>query len=1050
MNLSKLAVKRPVTTMMMVLVVVLLGLISLSGLPIDLMPEIEIPVAIVMTSYSGAGPQEVENLVTDRVEDALATVSNIDSINSISSEGNSIVIAQFNTGTDMDFATLEMREKVDLVKGALPDDTTEPMVLKLDPNSMPIIQIAISSDVDLGGLQSLAEDELEQRFERIEGVASVSIGGGVEEEIEILVDQKSLSTYGLNINGLSQLISSSNINLPAGTVKKGREELSVRAVGEFKNIEELRDIPITLPTGQVILLRDIADVNLVNKEIKSISRAKGVNSLNMSMQKQSGSNTVKVADSINKEVESIKEEYPHINIEVVFDSSTMVTDSINNVVNNVLIGGLFAVLVLYIFLKSIRTTLIVGVSIPISLIASFILLYFNGITLNMMTLGGLALAVGMLVDSAIVVLENIYRYSKEGYSKEAAAIEGAGEVGMAIVASTLTTIAVFLPIVFIDGMVGIIFKDFALTVALSLGASLLVALTLIPMLSSKMISVDLDEDKNKKKKKLDFIYRAFDSGLERVEERYRSLLTWGISHRKSVMLMAGIIFVTSMFSLVSVGMEFFPSMDEGSISIGLKLPLGSSIHEVNEIAEVIEGEIEKIEEVDLSFTSIGSSNNLASSASSNTGTININLVKIKERKRSTTEVTEEIREMVKDIPGAEISVEESSMGIGGGMGSGEPISIKVKGNNLDILEEISDDFKDIVESVEGTREVKTSLGDAVSELEVLVNKENAAAYGLTTGQIISSVRGGVTGNTITTLKVDGDETDIVMRVSGDYKEKLSDFEEMEIISPAGEIIPLSQLADISIIKAPVQISRENQERVVTVSSQIVGRDLGSVNGDIESKLKGYEFPDGYYYEVGGENEDMMEAFGQLVLALGLAIILIYMVMASQFESLVHPFIILFTIPLAFAGGALGLFITRTPMGVTAFIGVIMLSGIVVNNGIVLVDYINTLRREGKEMKEAIVIAGPIRLRPILMTTLTTVLGLIPLALGIGEGAETQAPMAIVVIGGLTLSTVLTLVFVPTLYTIIEDMSSKVKSKFNERFGELLGNKRDIVVEDEVE
>lgn len=1049
MNLSKLAVKRPVTTMMVVLVVVLLGIISLAGLPIDLMPEIEIPVAIVMTSYTGAGPQEVENLVTDRVEDALATVSNIDSINSMSSEGNSIVIAQFNTGTDMDFATLEMREKVDLIKGALPDDTTEPMVLKLDPNSMPIIQIAMSSDVNLLGLQSLAEDELEQRFERIEGVASVSIGGGIEEEIEILVDQNSLSAYGLNTNALNQLISSSNINLPAGTVKKGREELSVRVVGEFKGIDEIRDIPITIPTGQVILLRDIADVSLVNKEITSISRAKGINSLNMSIQKQSGANTVKVADSINAEIESIRKEYPHLNLDVVIDSSTMIKDSINNVVSNVLIGGIFAVLILYIFLKSIRTTLIVGLSIPISLIASFILLYFNGITLNMMTLGGLALAVGMLVDSAIVVLENIYRYAYEGYSKEEAAIKGAGEVGMAIVSSTLTTIAVFLPIVFIDGMVGIIFKDFALTVALSLGASLLVALTLIPMLSSKMLSVDLDEDKNKKKKKLDFIYNAFDRGLEKVEEKYKGLLIWGISHRKSVVFIAAGIFIASMLSLITVGMEFFPSMDEGLISISLELPLGSRISDVNEIAEVIESEIEGIEEIDLFFTSIGSSSNMISSGSSNKGTININLVKLKERKRTTTEVTEEIRAMVKDIAGAEISVEESSGGMGGGLGGADPISIKIKGNNLDVLEEISNDFKEIIESVEGAREVKTSLGDAVSELEVLVNKQNAAIYGLTTGQIISSVRGGVTGNKVTTLKLDGDETDIVMRVTGDYKEDLSDFEQMEIMAPSGESIALSQLADLSIITAPVQINREDQERVVTVNSQIVGRDLGSINMDIDKQLKEYDFPDGYYYDVGGENEEMMEAFGQLILALGLAIILIYMVMAAQFESLIHPFIILFTIPLAFAGGALGLFITRTPIGVTAFIGVIMLAGIVVNNGIVLVDYINLLRSEGKSVSEAIVIAGPVRLRPILMTTLTTVLGLIPLALGIGEGAEMQAPMAIVVIGGLTLSTVLTLVFIPTVYIIIEDFSSKVKSKFNERFGALLGNKRDILEEDEV-
>lgn len=1038
MGLSSLAVKRPVTTIMVVLVIVLLGIISLAGLPIDLFPEIEVPVAIVMTSYTGAGPQEIESLVTKRIEEAIATVGNIDTVNSVSSEGNSIVIAQFNTGTDMNFATLEMREKVDLIKGALPDDATQPMVLKIDPNSMPIMEIALSTKGDLAGLQTLAEDTIRQRFERIEGVASVGIGGGIVEEIEILVDQNSLSTYGLSINHLNQLISSANINLPGGTVKKGNQEFVVRVVGEFHSIDEIRNMPITLPTGEIISLRDIADVSLINKEITNISRANGQDSISISIQKQSGKNTVKVADLINKEIEKTRQDYPNINIDVVVDNSIMIKDSINNVINNVIIGAILAVIILYIFLKSIRTTLIIGLSIPISLIASFILLYFNGITLNMMTLGGLALAVGMLVDSAIVVLENIYRYGYEGYSKEEAAIKGAGEVGMAIVASTLTTIAVFLPITFIDGMIGILFKDFALTVTLSLGASLLVSLTLIPMLSSKMLIVDSGEGKSKKKKKLDFIYKALDGGMERIEERYKKLLIWGISHRKTVIIISIIIFIGSMASLATVGMEFFPSMDEGSISIGIKLPLGSRVNDVNEVAEIIEEKLTAIDEIDILFTSVGSSASVMSNSSgSNSGSISITLVKLKERNRSTVEVTEEIRGLMKDIAGAEITVGESSTSAMSG--GSDPISIKIKGDKLEVLEEISNDFKEIIESVEGTREVKMSLGDAVSEVEVLVNKENTAAYGLTTGQVVTAIRAGVTGTTATKFKDEGEEIDVVIRASGNLKEKLSNFEQMDILTPSGENIPLSQVAELSMEKGPIQINRERQERLVTVSSKIVGRDLRSVTLDIDKKLEEYEFPDGYYYDIGGENKDMMEAFSQMILALGLAIALIYMIMAAQFESLIHPFIILCTIPLAFAGGALGLFITGTPLGVTAFIGVIMLAGIVVNNGIVLVDYINILIAEGKEMREAIIIAGPVRLRPILMTTLTTVLGLVPLALGIGEGAETQAPMAIVVIGGLVLSTVLTLVFVPTLYTIFEDLASWVKSKFSRKTGTMVEN-----------
>ena len=1025
MNLSSFAVKRPVTITMMVLVVVIFGAISLAGLPIDLYPEIEIPVAIVSTSYSGAGPQEIENLITKRIEGAIATVGNIDTINSISSQGSSIVIAQFNTGTNMDFATLEMREKVDLVKGALPDDATQPMVIKIDPNSMPIVQIALSTNGSLSSLQSLAEDNFKQRFERLEGVASVDIGGGLTDEIEVSVDIARLSRYGLSINQLNQLLSAANTNLPGGVVENGEQDLTIRVIGEFNSIDEIRDMPITLNTGSIITLKDIAKVELKNKDITGISRTNGEDSINISIKKQSGKNTVQVADLVSREVEKLKKDYPDVKINIVIDTSTIIRDSINNVIDNVIVGSIFAIAVLYIFLKNIRSTLIVGVSIPISLIASFILLYFNKITLNMMTLGGLALAVGMLVDSAIVVLENIYRYRVEGYSKKEAAIKGAKEVGLSITASTLTTIAVFLPIVFVDGMVGILFKDFAMTVTLSLTASLVVALTFIPMLSSKILTID--DNTEGKKKRLDFIYKAFDNLFEKIENKYKSLLELGLKRRKTTIGISVIVFVLSVVSLAGVGMEFFPVTDEGSMTINISLPLGSNIYQVDEITKIVEEKITEIPEIDVIFANVTSGGFGSHSINTgNSGSISVNLVKLRERKRSTKEVAEEVRKITKDIPGAEITVTESSnMGMAG---SSAPVSISIKGDELEVLEKISNDFKDIIESVEGARDVKTSLSDAVPEVEIQVNKENAAIYGLTTSQIASAIRGGASGTIVAKYKDEGDELDIVVRATEDITESLSNLGQLDITTPSGINIPISQVADISIVKGPIQINREDQERVVTVTSQITGRDLRSISLDIEKELKNYEFPSGYSYKIGGENEQMIDAFKQLLLALILAIILIYMVMAAQFESLINPFIIMFTIPLAFGGGLLCLFITRKSFGVTAFIGIIMLAGIVVNNGIVLIDYINTLRQEGKERFEAITTAGPIRLRPILMTTLTTILGLVPLALGIGEGAEMQAPMAVVVISGLTLSTVLTLVFVPVLYTVFDDFSIKMKSR----------------------
>ena len=1028
MNISKISVKRPVTITMLVLIVVLIGAISFTELPIDLFPEIEVPVAIVATSYSGTGPQEMENLITRQIEGAISTVANIDTVSSISSEGSSIVIALFNFGVDMDMAALEMREKVDMVKGFLPEASDEPMVMKIDPNALPIVQISLSTEGDLEGLQNLAEDTFSQRLERIDGVASVDIYGGFSREVEIAVNQNELANYGLSSSQLAQLLSASNLSLPGGSVSRGDQDLSVRVTGEFESIEDIRNMPIPLSSGDVIRLGDIAAVDLVAEDINTISRTNGADSITMSIQKQSGRNTVQVSESIQREVERLQRDYPNTKIDVVLDTADFIVQSINTVAQNAILGSLLAVLILYIFLKNIRTTLIIGVAIPISLITSFILLYFNGITLNMMTLGGLALAVGMLVDSAIVVLENIFRFNSEGYSREEAAIQGASEVGMAITASTLTTIAVFVPIMFVEGIVGTIFRDFALTVTLSLAASLVVSLTLIPMLSSKIMKVS--EREKGKKRKLQPLYDAFDGIYERVDGTYRKMLSRSLHKRKLTLFIALAIFVGSIASLFVVGMEFLPSTDEGMINMSIGLPLGSDIDKVDEITKKVEEELLDIPELDIISTSIGGGNMMMGMGGGGDSSISMLLIPLSERDRSTAQVAEEIRRRVKEIPGAEISVSEASSTAM--IGSGNPINISIKGPELDELERISEDIKDLVESVNGTREVTTSLSDSMPEIQVLVNKEIAASYGLTAAQVATSVRNNAAGNIVTRLKQGGEEIDVVIRSVGGVTESMGSFQYMEIPTPTGTNIPLSQIADVTVEKGPTAINRENQERVVSVSSQIVDRDLNSIVTDVEARLQGYTMPDGYSYSIGGENEEMIDAFQQLGLALALAIVLIYMVMAAQFESLIYPFIIMFTIPLAFSGGALGLFLTGRSLGVTALIGVIILSGIVVNNGIVLIDYINTLRKQGMERREAIETAGPIRLRPILMTSLTTILGLIPITLGIGEGAELMAPMGSVVIGGLILSTVLTLVVVPVMYTILDDMSQKTKAKIRRK------------------
>ncbi|AOT69712.1 efflux RND transporter permease subunit [Geosporobacter ferrireducens] len=1030
MNLSSISVKRPVTIVMMTLIVVVLGVISLTRIPIDLMPKIEVPVAIVSTTYSGVGPQEIEELITRPLENAVATVSGIDSLQSISTEGSSLVIAQFDFGTDMDNVALEMREKVDMVKGMLPSDANTPMVMKIDPNAQPIIQLALTDGDDLAKLQTFAEDTVKPRLERLPGVASVSVTGGYTDQIEIAINQEKLTGYGLTVDQIAQVLRTENYSAPTGEVKTGAQKLTIRTTGEFKSLEAIQKLPVSLSGGSQVLLEDIATVTMKYKDETSISRTNGKRSINVSMQKQSGTNTVTVADKIAQELEKLKKEFPEVEIVTVMDQSTYIKDAIGNVSNSAMMGGILAVVVLYMFLRNLRTTFIIGVAIPVSVIATFILLFFNDITINMMTLGGLSLGVGMLVDNSIVVLENIYRYRQMGYSRVDAAVKGAQEVGMAVVASTLTTVAVFLPIAFVEGLVSILFKELSLTVAMSLGASLVISLTLVPMLSSKLLKVDTAEGKGRhgRFKLFNFLYDAFDKGFEKVESGYRKLLAGALNRRKTTVFVAFVIFAGSLASIAAVGMEFFPASDEGQISISIEMPNGYELENVDELTTKIEGMLEGIGEVETIFSNIGSSGNSFRGGGSNKASVYVMLKKMAERERSTIEVADEIREMIKDIPGAKLGVSASnSMSFSGG----SPVNIKIKGDDLDTLKKIGEDIKNIVMSVEGTREVKNSLEEGIPEVEIQVNRDVAVQYGLTAAQIASAVKGTVAGQTATKYRMNGEEIDVVIKGDSIFQESLSNLGQISVPSSRGSV-PLNQVARIAVVQGPISINREDQVRITQVNSQVFGRDLGSISRDIQAKLAQYPMPSGYTYELGGDNQQMIEAFQNLLLALGLAIVIMYMIMASQFESLIHPFTVMFSVPLAFSGGALGLFITGRTLSVTALIGVIMLSGIVVNNAIVLVDYINTRRAEGEERREAIINAGPIRLRPILMTTLTTVLGLLPLAIGIGEGAESQAPMATVVIGGLALSTLLTLVFVPVMYTLLDDFKNFIKRKILRR------------------
>jgi len=1012
--LAKFSVKKPVTITMLILIVIVIGVVSFSKLQIDLLPQMDLPYIMVQTNYQGAGPEEIESIISKPMEQTLSTVENIEAVISISSEGSSLLLMQFAYNTDMDEVMLQIRERVDVIKGFLPEGTSSPLALKLDPNALPIVQLAVSSKGDLHTTQKIAEDVISPRFERIEGTASASVTGGLDQEVEVMLKEEAVKGYNLSSSYIGQILMAENLNMPGGTVKKGNNELTVRTMGEFKSIEEIRNLTIPLSRGGTVRLKDIADVNLKSKEQSSITKLNGSEVVQISVMKQSDANTVNVASDIDKEIEKLKTEYPELDLVTVFNQADYINLAIDNLIKTATQGGILAILILLIFLRSFKTTLVIAVSIPFSIITTFVILFFTDITLNMLTIGAFALAVGMLVDNSIVVLENIYRNRSLGMDIITASVDGTNEVGMAVTASTLTTIAVFIPIVFTGGLSSILFKDFAITITIALLSSLVIALTLVPMLSSKLISVkNLESEEEQEKKQGPLVVS------------YKKVLSLSLRHRFITILSSIAMFIISVMMVISVGAEFFPATDEGMINVSVSMPAGSETEELDALLKEIQDSITEIPEIEFTFTTAGGGGMYGIGGGS-TGTMNVMLKDLSERDKSAKQISDEIRTLTKDIPGAEISVAESSSMMMGTLTGA--ISISIKGDDMDILKAIGDDFKNIIEKVEGTREVTTSYEDGIPQVQIIADRGIASQYGLTTAQIGNSVINTLSGKNVTKFKVDGDEIDVVLKGDNFYGESFSYLEMLPVETPVGSRVPLSEVAEIKVEKGPVSIYRENQVRVLTVSGSVVGRDVQSASVEIEELLKEYEMPYGYSYVFGGEIEQIQETFKDLFLVMLMAIALVYMIIAAQFESLIQPLSVMFSVPLALSGGFIGLFIAGLPLNVIGIIGLIILVGVVVNNAIVLVDYINIRRRRGETRDAAIMKAGPIRIRPIMMTALTTILGLVPMSLGIGEGAELIQSMGVVVIGGLSLSTVLTLIIVPVMYTIFDDISESFKRR----------------------
>jgi len=985
-----------------------------------------------MVSYPGVAPEEIENLITIPLEQAVSTIQRIDSISSYSREGSSLLVLSFQWGTDMDIAALDIREKIDQMKGVLPDNATDPSVFKFDPSMMPVMVLGMSSDnYSLNELQNFAQDLVKPKLERLDGIARASVNGGLEREILVSVDNEKLRANQLTLDQVIMSLRGENVNLPAGTLREGNVDFLIRTIGRFKDIKDIQNIVMSTAGGSQIYLKEIARVTDTFKEQDTIAYINGLPSISFNLQKESGTNTVIIANRVNEELKVIEETLPEgIKLAIAFDSSDFIKKTISQVTNAALTGAILAILVLFFFLRNFRSTLIIGLAIPISIISTFSLLYFADLTLNMMTMGGLALGIGMLVDNAIVVLENIFRHRELGEEAVLAARSGANEVQEAITSSTLTTIAVFLPVVYVQGIAGELFKTMGLTITFSLLTSLFVALTLIPMLSSRLMNTAIRQPASdtKSTESSDSHFLASSGRLFNFVNRgYCGVIQWSLKHRGMVIISAVVILIAS-FSLLSIlGTEFMPSVDQGNFNINITLPVGTNLEVTQQTIKNIEEIAGEVPEIKNIFTTVGgSSANMGMGQSgSNTGTIMVNLVEKSNREKGSKEIIADLRRRIDNFPDTQIYFSEQ----GFSFSSGSPLSVKITGNSLDELDYIAKTVMNLLSEVEGARDLQSSIEEVRPELHIDIDREKANLYGVNTGQVASTIQDALLGKVASYYQEGGDQFDITVKLEKSDRNQLQEIENLVISSGFGLQVPLKEIAEVNIGTGPQEINRENQQREVMVTGNVSGRFLGSVIEDAKVKLNTMVLPEGYNYSFAGENQEMVESFQNLFFALILSIFLVYMIIAAQFESLLFPFAVIFSIPFALIGVIIALFLTGKSLNVLAFIGLIMLAGIVVNNAIVLIDYINQLRREGVARNEAIVRGGRTRLRPILMTTLTTILAMVPMALGLGEGSEMRAPMAITIIGGLTSSTFLTLVIVPIFYTYLDDLAKKLHIQF---------------------
>lgn len=1019
MKFAQTFIKHHVMTILLYILVVVFGFYSFQNLPLALMPSMEVPAAVVYATYPGAGPEDIEQQVTKKLEGAVAGLSGLDTLQSTSSENMAMLVIRFTNDTDMDQAMTDLRDKVSQVKSQLPDDASDPTVMSIDIDSMPVVSVALRGN-DLASLQSIAEDEIQPALERLDGVASVDISGGYEQEIAVHTDASRLKGYNLTISSIGQQLGADNIAIPGGDLDNGSQTLAVRTDGEYSSIDDVKNALISLPAGGTVRLSQIADVSMQPKDQDAISKVDGEECIILSVNKQSGSNTAQIAELAKAEFDSLLKSNDSLQWNIVMDQSDYINMTVDNAIQNIWMGVLFAAIVLFLFLRDFGATMAVTIAMPCCILFTFLIMNVLGITLNMMSLGGITLGVGMIVDNSIVVLENIFTYRADGYDRLEACTKGTGEVIGAVIASTLTTVAVFLPIALSGGMAGMMFKEFCITIVALLLSSLIISITLVPLLCYFLLGGTKQQS-----------IKPQGSGATPITEKplsraYRSSLNFLITHRWAGVALTVVICIVSVLSVSQAGMELIPEMDEGEVSVTVSMPNGSTMEDTAAIEDRIAAiAVDTIPELEQIYYSTGSSTSIMSSSSG--ASVTISLVDLDQRDRSSADIAKQLRHDLQDIAGCELTVSTSSTM---SMSTDSDISVELTGDDYDQLAETADDLASQISALPDAINVESSAGEQTPRVAVKINRENASRFGLNAATIGGLVRGELTGSTATTLRMNGEEYDVTVAGDEDVATSLDALRSMQIPTMTGGTVPLSMVADVYTELSPQSIVRKNQKETVTITGESESGDSNAIKAAVDDIVAKYELPDGV--EVGeGDTaaSQIAETTGTLMLALAVAIVLVYFILATQFNSFSLPIAIMLILPIGLLGSMILLWPTGNHVSMVALLGVIILAGTVVNSSIVLIDYTLQRRQRGEDKNTAILNACPRRVRPVLMTAMTTILGLVPMVCSSGEGSEMMKPMGVVMMTGMVISTIATLFITPVYYSLTDSVASRLSGLF---------------------